>query len=119
MDYARENNSIILYDSAYEAFIQEEDIPHSIYEVEGAKQVAIEFRSFSKTAGFTGTRCAYTVVPKKWLPILLKVKLIPLISSGTEGTTKFNGVSYIIQCRRRLFKGGPKTDKSFDRLLYD
>ena len=65
VDYAKENNSIILYDSAYEAFITEENVPHSIYEVEGAKEVAIEFRSFSKTAGFTGIRCAYVVIPKK------------------------------------------------------
>ena len=72
VDYAKENKAIILYDSAYEAYIKEKDVPHSIYEIEGAKEVAIEFRSFSKTAGFTGTRCAFTVVPrlnglyKKW-----------------------------------------------------
>ena len=64
VDYARKNGSVILFDAAYEAFITEEDIPHSIYEIEGAKECAIEFRSFSKTAGFTGTRCAFTVVPK-------------------------------------------------------
>ena len=64
VDYAKENKSLILFDSAYESFIQDEDVPHSIYEVEGAKEVAIEFRSFSKTAGFTGIRCAYAVVPK-------------------------------------------------------
>ena len=64
VDYALANESIILFDSAYEAFITEQDIPHSIYEIDGAKECAIEFRSFSKTAGFTGTRCAYTVVPK-------------------------------------------------------
>ena len=68
--YAKENNSIILYDAAYEAFITEENIPHTIYEIEGAKEVAIEFKSFSKTAGFTGIRCAYTIVPKE-----LKIKL--------------------------------------------
>ncbi len=98
VDYAKKNDSIILYDAAYEAFITEEDIPRSIYEIEGAKDVAIEFRSFSKNAGFTGTRCAFTVVPKT-----LKGKT----SSGelTEihpiwnrrHCTKFNGVSYIIQ----------------------
>lgn len=93
VDYAKENGSVILYDSAYEAFITEESVPHSIYEVEGAKEVAIEFRSFSKTAGFTGTRCAYTVVPKS-----LKVN-----GTGLNGLwnrrqcTKFNGVPYIIQ----------------------
>jgi LL-diaminopimelate aminotransferase len=65
VDYAKENKSLILFDSAYEAFISEGDVPHTIYEIEGAKEVAIEFRSFSKTAGFTGIRCAYTVVPKE------------------------------------------------------
>jgi LL-diaminopimelate aminotransferase len=65
VDYAIENNSIILFDAAYEAYIREENIPHSIYEIRGAREVAIEFRSFSKNAGFTGTRCAYTVVPKE------------------------------------------------------
>ncbi len=64
VDYAKENKSIILFDSAYEAYISEDDVPHSIYEVEGARDVAIEFRSFSKTAGFTGTRCAYSIIPK-------------------------------------------------------
>lgn len=64
VDYAIENKSLILFDSAYESFIQNEDVPHSIYEIEGARKVAIEFKSFSKTAGFTGVRCAYTVVPK-------------------------------------------------------
>ena len=65
VQYAKEHSSIILFDAAYEAFITEEDVPHSIYEIEGAKEVAIEFRSFSKTAGFTGLRCAYMVVPKE------------------------------------------------------
>ncbi len=64
VDYARRNQAVILFDSAYEAYIRDPAIPHSIYEIEGAREVAIEFRSFSKTAGFTGTRCAYTVVPK-------------------------------------------------------
>ena len=64
VDYAIENKAIILYDAAYEAFITEEDIPHSIYEIEGAKEVAIEFKSYSKTAGFTGLRCGYVVIPK-------------------------------------------------------
>jgi len=96
--YAKENNSIILYDAAYEAFITEDDIPHTIYEIDGAKEVAIEFKSFSKTAGFTGIRCAYTIVPKE-----LKVKA----SNGEEVSlnkmwnrrqcTKFNGVSYVTQ----------------------
>ncbi len=64
VDFAREQKAVILFDAAYDAYIREPDIPHSIYEIEGAKEVAIEFNSFSKTAGFTGTRCAYTVVPK-------------------------------------------------------
>ena len=96
--YARENRAILLYDSAYEAYIRDPQIPHSIYEIPGAREVAIEFRSFSKTAGFTGLRCAYTVVPKT------------LQASDAAGqgqsvhalwnrrhTTKFNGVAYPIQ----------------------
>lgn len=91
--YAEENGSVILYDSAYEAFITEEDVPHSIYEIKGAKKVAIEFRSFSKTAGFTGTRCAYTVVPKE-----LEINGVKLNSLwNRRQCTKFNGVPYVIQ----------------------
>ena len=88
VDYARAHKSIILFDSAYEAFIQDPAIPHSIYEIEGAKEVAIEIRSFSKTAGFTGVRCGYTVVPEAtglramWL---------------RRQCTKYNGTSYISQ----------------------
>lgn len=98
IDYAIENKAVILFDSAYEAYISDPEIPHSIYEIEGARKVAIEFRSFSKTAGFTGTRCAYTVIPKN------------LVASGSDGSekplhplwlrrhsTKFNGVSYPVQ----------------------
>lgn len=98
VDYAIRNKAIILYDSAYEAYISDPEIPHSIYEISGARDVAIEFRSFSKTAGFTGTRCAYTVIPKS---------LVALTSDGSEKplhplwfrrhTTKFNGVSYPVQ----------------------
>lgn len=96
--YAKENDAIILFDAAYEVFITEDNVPHSIYEIEGAKECAIEFRSFSKTAGFTGTRCAYTVVPKD---IVLKdsegnnVLLNDLWNR--RQTTKFNGVSYPVQ----------------------
>ena len=96
--YAKENKAIILFDGAYEAFISEENVPHSIYEIEGAREVAIEFRSFSKTAGFTGVRCAYTVIPKE---------LKAYTKTGEEVTlnklwnrrqcTKFNGVPYITQ----------------------
>ena len=92
VDYARAQNAVILFDAAYECFV-EGDLPHSIYEIEGAKECAIEFCSFSKKAGFTGTRCGYTVVPDE------------LIFSGQSlrnmwlrrQTTKFNGVSYIVQ----------------------
>ncbi|MBN1822389.1 MAG: LL-diaminopimelate aminotransferase [Prolixibacteraceae bacterium] len=98
VDYAKANKSIILYDAAYEAFIQDEEIPHSIYEIEGAKSVAIEFRSFSKTAGFTGTRCAYTVIPDELLAYdsegnTHKVKKL----WNRRHSTKFNGVSYPVQ----------------------
>lgn len=93
VEYALKNESIILFDSAYEAFITEENIPHSIYEIDGAKECAIEFRSFSKTAGFTGTRCAYTIVPKD-----LKRQGVSLNSLwNRRQTTKFNGVAYVIQ----------------------
>lgn len=93
VEYAHKNGSVILYDSAYEAFITEDNIPHSIYEIDGAKEVAIEFRSFSKTAGFTGTRCAYTVVPRA-----LKVGGVCLTDLwNRRQCTKFNGVSYVIQ----------------------
>lgn len=98
VDYAKANGAIILFDAAYEAFITDSSLPHSIYEIEGARDCAIEFRSFSKNAGFTGTRCALTVVPKT-----LKAKA----SDGSDvelwklwnrrQSTKFNGVSYIVQ----------------------
>lgn len=98
VDYAKANGSIILYDAAYEAYIQQKDIPHSIYEIEGAKEVAIEFRSFSKVAGFTGTRCAYTVVPKTVMASTKDGSQYPLNKMwNRRQTTKFNGVPYIIQ----------------------
>ena len=93
VDYALENGSLILFDAAYEAFITEEDIPHTIYEVEGAKKCAIEFRSFSKTAGFTGTRCAFTVVPKELMCGGISVNKL----WDRRQSTKFNGVSYVVQ----------------------
>ena len=98
IDYAKQNNSIILYDAAYEAFITEEDIPHSIYEIEGAKEVAIEFKSFSKTAGFTGVRCAYVVIPKEVKGYTKDGKTVDLNQLWNRRTcTKFNGTSYIVQ----------------------
>lgn len=98
VDYAKSNNAVILYDAAYEAYISEEGVPHSIYEIDGARDVAIEFRSFSKNAGFTGVRCGLTVVPKE-----LKgrnaagdaVDIHPLWNR--RQSTKFNGVSYVVQ----------------------
>lgn len=98
VNYALEHKALILFDSAYEAFITEKDVPHSIYEIEGAKDVAIEFRSFSKTAGFTGTRCAYTVVPKSLMGYTKTGRKISLNKLwNRRHTTKFNGVPYIIQ----------------------
>ncbi|MDR0811761.1 MAG: LL-diaminopimelate aminotransferase [Paludibacter sp.] len=96
--YAAENKSIILFDAAYEAFITESDVPHSIYEIDGAREVAIEFRSFSKTAGFTGTRCAYTVVPKTLFGYSASGEKVALNKLwNRRHTTKFNGTSYIVQ----------------------
>ncbi|GAB6120849.1 LL-diaminopimelate aminotransferase [Dysgonomonas termitidis] len=98
VDYALKNKVLILFDSAYEAYITESDVPHSIYEIEGAKEVAIEFRSFSKTAGFTGTRCAYTVVPKALVGYTGSGEKVSLNKLwNRRHTTKFNGVPYIIQ----------------------
>jgi len=98
VDYALQNKSLILFDAAYEAFIQDNDIPHSIYEIEGAKDCAIEFRSFSKNAGFTGVRCAFTVIPKNLKGLTStnqEIDLWPLWNR--RQSTKFNGVSYIVQ----------------------
>ena len=98
VDYAIRNKAVILYDAAYEAYISDPEIPHSIYEVEGAREVAIEFRSFSKTAGFTGTRCAYTVIPKNLLASASDGSEKPLYPLWfRRHTTKFNGVSYPVQ----------------------
>ena len=98
VDYAKANGSIILFDAAYEAYIQDPDLPHSIYEIEGANEVAIEFRSFSKTAGFTGTRCAFTVVPKTVMGLTAKGEAYSLNKLwNRRQATKFNGVPYIIQ----------------------
>ena len=97
VDYARKHGSLILYDSAYETFIRE-DVPHSIYEIEGAREVAIEFRSFSKTAGFTGVRCAYTVVPKTLFGYDSDDNQVSMNHLWLRRQcTKFNGASYIAQ----------------------
>jgi len=96
--YAKANNVILLFDAAYEAFITEENVPRSIYEIEGAKDVAIEFRSFSKTAGFTGTRCGYTVVPKQLMALSENGEKVSLNKLwNRRQCTKFNGTSYIVQ----------------------
>lgn len=98
VDYALEQQALILFDAAYEAFIQDEDVAHSIYEIEGAEKVAIEFRSFSKTAGFTGVRCAYTVVPKACTAYTAAGVAVSLRDLWMRRhTTKFNGVSYPVQ----------------------
>ena len=98
VDFARSNKAIILFDAAYEAFIADRQIPHSIYEVEGSKEVAIEFRSFSKTAGFTGLRCAFTVVPKQVRAYAKDGRAVEVNSLWSRRhSTKFNGASYISQ----------------------
>ncbi len=96
--FARDNKALILFDAAYESFIRDDALPHSIYEIEGAKEVAVEFRSFSKTAGFTGTRCAYTVVPKVCRAYDSDGAAHDLNALwNRRHTTKFNGVSYPVQ----------------------
>ncbi len=98
VEYALEQQALILFDAAYEAFIQDEDVAHSIYEIEGAEKVAIEFRSFSKTAGFTGVRCAYTVVPKACTAYTAAGVAVSVRDLWMRRhTTKFNGVSYPVQ----------------------
>ena len=98
VDYAREHNSIIFFDAAYEAFLTNPSLPHSIYEIEGARDCAIEFRSFSKNAGFTGTRCAFTVVPKTLSAKATDGSTVQLWKLwNRRQSTKFNGVSYIVQ----------------------
>ena len=97
VDYALQHNALILFDAAYEAFISDDDVPHSIYEIDGAKQVAIEFRSFSKTAGFTGLRCGYTVVPKDLICMAGGTKVSLNSLWRRRQSTKFNGTAYIVQ----------------------
>ncbi len=98
VDYARREKALILFDAAYAAFIRDEEIPQSIYEIDGAREVAVEFRSFSKTAGFTGTRCAYTVVPKSCM-VYDSTDTVHALHGlwNRRHTTKFNGVSYPVQ----------------------
>ena len=93
VDYARSNNAVILFDAAYECFVKDDNLPRSIYEIDGAKNCAIEFCSFSKTAGFTGTRCGYTIVPDELIFDGIHLRKMWL----RRQTTKFNGVPYIVQ----------------------
>src|SRR5205823_7803837 len=98
VDYARRNQAVILYDAAYVAYIRDPEIPSSIFEIQGAREVAIEFRSFSKTAGFTGTRCAFTVVPKEAQGFTRTGDPTSLHALWLRRqSTKFNGVPYVIQ----------------------
>lgn len=119
VDYARANKSLILFDAAYEAYITDPEIPHSIYEIPGAKEVAIEFRSCSKTAGFTGVRCAYTVVPKQ-----LKARTAagePVAVNpiwNRRHCTKFNGVSYPVQCAAAAIYSPEGKQQIGEQILY-
>jgi LL-diaminopimelate aminotransferase len=98
VDYARKNHALILFDAAYESFIRDASLPRSIYEIDGAREVAVEFRSFSKTAGFTGTRCGFTVVPKECRVFLNNGETVSLHGLwNRRQSTKFNGVSYPVQ----------------------
>lgn len=121
VDYALENKAIILYDAAYSAYITEKNIPHSIYEIEGAKKVAIEFKSYSKKAGFTGTRCAYTIVPKEAVGYSENNDAIELNGLWKRRVaTKFNGVSYVIQKAAAAIytnKGQKQTQDTIDYYM--
>ncbi len=98
VDWATRNKALLLFDAAYEAYIRDDSLPHSIFEIPGARRVAVEFRSFSKTAGFTGTRCAYTVVPKECTAYTADGSAVALHGLWSRRhTTKFNGVSYPVQ----------------------
>ena len=99
VDYALKNNTLILFDASYEAYIQSPDIPHSIYEIRGAKKVAIELRSFSRTAGFTGLRCGYTIIPKELMVQTLDGRRLQMNALWSRRqSVRFNGVSYVTQC---------------------
>lgn len=117
VDYASENKSVIFYDAAYEAYITDPEIPHSIFEIEGARNIAIEFRSFSKTAGFTGTRCAYIVIPDNLLAYTCSKEAFPLHPLWLRRhTTKFNGVSYPVQ-RAAAAIYGPEGRKEITEII--
>ena len=121
VDYALANDTLILFDAAYEAFIREDDVPHSIYEIKGAKKCAIEFRSFSKTAGFTGVRCGYTVVPKELTAATLEGERIPLNKLWNRRQiyqVQRYQLHHPAGGRSHLHTGGTAADKGNDRLLY-
>ena len=121
VDFARQMRAIILFDAAYEAFITDPDIPHSIYEIDGAKEVAVEFRSFSKTAGFTGVRCGFTVVPKQLMCYTKDGSGVEVNSLwNRRHSTKFNGASYISQAGAAAVytpEGKKQTKKIIDIYL--
>jgi len=119
VDYAREHHSLILFDAAYEVFIRDDTLPHSIYEVEGAKEVAIEFRSFSKTAGFTGTRCAYTVVSPECTAYTAGGDAVSVRDFWhRRHTTKFNGVSYPVQRAAEAVYSAAGQKQVMERVSY-
>jgi LL-diaminopimelate aminotransferase len=119
VDFAREEKSLILYDAAYEAFIRDPDLPRSIFEIDGAREVAIEFRSFSKTAGFTGTRCAYTVVPKTCVAYDGRGQRHALHGLwNRRQSTKFNGVSYPVQRAAEAAYGDEGKTQIIDMVDY-
>nr|VFJ49142.1 MAG: LL-diaminopimelate aminotransferase apoenzyme [Candidatus Kentron sp. DK] len=117
VNYARENKALILYDAAYEAFIRDDSLPRSIYDLEGAREVAVEFRSFSKNAGFTGTRCAYTVVPKDCMAYTEAGEKISVHALwNRRQSTKFNSVSYPVQ-RAAEAVYSPEGKRQIDELV--
>ncbi len=117
--YARKHNALILFDSAYEAYISEPDVPHSIYEIDGAKDVAIEFRSYSKTAGFTGLRCGYTVVPKSLFGLDCNGHKTSLNTLWLRRqSTRFNGASYIVQRAAEALYTPEGKEQTADTIAY-
>ncbi|MFZ5975404.1 MAG: LL-diaminopimelate aminotransferase [Bacillota bacterium] len=119
VDYARATGALILFDAAYAAYITQPDIPHSIYEIDGAREVAVEFRSFSKTAGFTGVRCAYTVVPKELFGVSKSGERVSLNALwNRRHTTKFNGVSYVTQRAAEAIYSPEGKEQVRERIAY-
>src|SRR5205823_2039914 len=120
VDYAREHEALLLFDAAYEAYISDPDIPHSIFEIDGARECAIEFRSFSKTGGFTGVRCGFTVMPKSLLARTdsgKKLSLHPLWHRrwSTKSNSELSGAA---RSRSGVFVGRPQAGPRTDRSLH-